>query len=86
MSTTACHCSRGKKLRAVKNSAGWIIPGVVLALLPKCPLCLAAWLSLVLGIGMSATAATVLHTLLITLSLLIGSFSLFRHLHPPRNT
>jgi uncharacterized membrane-anchored protein len=26
-------------------------------LLPKCPLCLAAWLGLVAGIGVSATAA-----------------------------
>jgi hypothetical protein len=89
MSTTACHCSREKKLRAVKNSASWIIPGVMLALLPKCPLCLAAWFSLVLGIGISASAATALHTTLITLCLLIGITCLVRHIHrlrSPQNT
>lgn len=79
MSTSACHCSLGKKLRAVKHSAGWIIPGVVLALLPKCPLCLAAWLSLMLGIGISVTTATVLHATLIILCLPLCIICLVRH-------
>ncbi|MDB6004440.1 MAG: hypothetical protein JWR15_1427 [Prosthecobacter sp.] len=79
MSTPACHCSREKKLRSVKNSAGWIIPGVMLALLPKCPLCLAAWLSLALGISMSSSTATLLHSLLITLCILIAACVLRQH-------
>ncbi|MES2598066.1 MAG: hypothetical protein V4662_22220 [Verrucomicrobiota bacterium] len=58
---TPCHCSREKTARAVKCGAGWIIPGVVLALMPKCPLCLAAWISLLLGIGVSTSMATILH-------------------------
>ncbi len=78
MNTSACHCSREKKLRAVKNSAGWIIPGVVLALLPKCPLCLAAWLSLVLGISISGSAAPVLYASLVTLCLLVSAICLLR--------
>jgi hypothetical protein len=88
MNTPACHCSLVKKRRAVKHSAGWIIPGVMLALLPKCPLCLAAWLSLVLGIGITTAAATVLHVTLIILCLVIGTICLVRHFHllrKPRN-
>ena len=81
MSTDACHCSHGKKLRAVKNSASWIIPGVMLALMPKCPLCLAAWLSVMLGIGMSTASATALHATLITLCLLFGIICLVRHIY-----
>jgi hypothetical protein len=80
MSTPACHCSCGNKLRAVKHSVGWIIPGVMLALLPKCPLCLATWLSLVLGIGISAPAASVLHAMLGTLCLLFCVICLVRHI------
>lgn len=79
MNTTACHCSFGKNLRAVKHCAGWFIPGVMLALLPKCPLCLAAWLSLMLGIGISVTTATVLHATLIILCLPLCIICLVRH-------
>ena len=33
-----------------------------MALLPKCPACLAAWLALATGVGVSAPAAGVLRT------------------------
>lgn len=80
--STPCHCSRDKTLRAVKNGAGWILPGVMLALLPKCPLCLAAWLSLLLGIGLSATTARMLHTALIVLCTVTLILFLIRQFTP----
>jgi hypothetical protein len=57
----ACHSRRTGRRCAAQNSAGWILPGLMLILLPKCPLCLAASLSLLFGIGLSAQAATVVH-------------------------
>ena len=49
------------------EAAGCVLPGVMIALLPKCPVCLAAWLA-VAGVGLSASAAGVLRTLLLVLS------------------
>ena len=43
--------------RRLSTGAASILPGTLLVLLPKCPLCLAAWLTVVTGISFSATAA-----------------------------
>jgi hypothetical protein len=76
----------GLRLRIFKVTE-WLIPGVILALLPKCPLCIVAYVAVGTGIGLSVSTAANIRILLILAcfgSLVYLSTRLFRRIYLSR--
>lgn len=57
------------------------MPGAILALMPKCPACLAAYLALGAGIGISVPAAANLRMVAIVLAVVVLDVLAIRAVH-----
>jgi len=52
-------------LRRVREIFGWVLPSAILVLVPKCPACLVAYVTLWTGLGLSLSTATYLRRVLL---------------------
>ncbi|TLD69110.1 hypothetical protein FEM03_18595 [Phragmitibacter flavus] len=63
---------------------GWLVPGVVLALVPKCPACVVGYVALATGIGISLPMAAFLRSVLVGVCLVALGVLLARAMRAKR--
>ncbi|WP_147263539.1 hypothetical protein [Roseimicrobium gellanilyticum] len=59
---------------------GWLMPTALLALMPKCPACVAGYVALATGVGISLPAAASLRVMLVMVCVASLAFLVLRRL------
>jgi len=80
MKTPALSARPRSLARRAAALASWALPGTVLALLPKCPACLAAYAALWTGIGLSMSVASGLRLFLMIACTVSLAFLAYRQM------
>ena len=83
---SACCNAAGERttptwLRGARGILAWILPSAILVSVPKCPACLAAYVMLWTGLGLSLAAATYLRWALLLLGVASLLFLIVKRLN-----
>jgi len=81
---TCCRPAQAGPGRRALRTLAWLLPSVLLALIPKCPACLAAWFAVITGAGIAATTASYVRSALVILCVGLAVLA-WKRLRPPRN-
>jgi hypothetical protein len=76
----ACDPKMPTRLRRMREILAWFIPSAALVLMPKCPACVAAYITLWSGIGLSLSEATYVRWLLLIICVSSLLFLIVRRL------
>ncbi len=83
--SACCAAASGRKtltwVRRVREISAWVLPSAILVLVPKCPVCLAAHVTLWTGLGLSLSTATYLRWALLFLGVASLLFLMVARLH-----
>ena len=77
----ACPCIRKKPTCSKRSAIGMIVPAVVLALVPKCPLCIVAYAAMI-GVGLSVTTATLVREAIVLTCVVACVLVIARRIRP----
>jgi len=83
--SACCHAARDRKTptwaRRIREMFAWVLPRALLVLVPKCPACLAAYVALWTGLGLSLSTATYLRWALLFLCVASVLFLIVKRLN-----
>jgi hypothetical protein len=71
-------------LRRAWRSIQWLFPATLLVLMPKCPLCVAAYFALCTGIGITVSTARWIQILMVVFCLTSLAYLAVRHMRKRR--
>jgi TRAP-type mannitol/chloroaromatic compound transport system permease small subunit len=77
---TSALSRKGTLWQRIVTLVQWCLPVVTLALVPKCPVCMAAYVLLFTGVGLSLAVASTIRWMMIALSIIALAFLLLRGL------
>ena len=67
--------------RCCRQATGWVVPGLGLVLMPKCPACVAGYIAAITGLGVSMTVAAWLRWSMLGLCVAVLAYVAVRTVH-----
>ena len=75
---STARCCKPTARRSPIGIGGWLVPGAVLVLMPKCPACLAGYVAIGTGLAISSSSAAYLRAALIAACIAAPAFAALR--------